>query len=194
MKPMYECLDITLRQLVKDWDNYGDERVQLRCEELLRSFELSDRWRKHEFFKRLIKKLVTDGYAQHKDNREYNYDDLDDFQKNTIITIEGYYFITEENGYTQIKINQTSENNRVATLESNQRANANRMTYLTIVLAVSALGTLVYYGVDLRWNHGWFASGFWWTLVLVVAAVCSVTTYLIVKMLLRKKQQPQQQK
>lgn len=188
MKPMHECLDITLRQLVKDWDNYGDERVQLRCEELLRSFELSDRWRKHEFFKRLIKKLVTDGYAQHKDNREYNYEDLDDFQKNTIITIEGYHFITEENGYTQIKINQTVENNRVATLENNQKANSNRMTYLTVVLAVSAVGTLAYYGVDLYYQHGWFRSEFWWTIFVVVVILSGLTSYIIVKWLLKKKQ------
>ena len=78
----------------RDWDNYGDERVQLRCEELLTSFDLPPRYRKHEFFKRLILKLVKEGYAQNKDNREYRYEDLNDFQKNTIITVEGYYFIT----------------------------------------------------------------------------------------------------
>ena len=170
----------------RDWDNYGDERVQLRCEELLTSFDLPPRYHKHEFFKRLILKLVKEGYAQNKDNREYRYEDLNDFQKNTIITVEGYYFITEENGYTQQKINQDAENNRLVSLENHQRRHRTQLFWLTLILAVSGIGAMFYYGTDLYWEHGWFRSCFWWSVSVVVIVLTAGTTYLVWRLLQRK--------
>jgi hypothetical protein len=100
LKPLHECLDIVLLRLVDDWNNYGDERKDLNCEDLMTSFGLEPQYKKHEFFIGLIDKLIKDGYAELITSRPFD-SRINQYQKNTIITITGYYFILRDGGYTK---------------------------------------------------------------------------------------------
>lgn len=100
MKPLAECLDILLLKMVEDWNNYGDERKDLNCEELLTTFGLEPQYRKHEFFVGLIDKLIKDCYAELIDSRPFD-SKISKYQKNTITTITGYYFRLKQGGYTK---------------------------------------------------------------------------------------------
>ena len=100
MKPLVECLDILLLRLIEDWNNYGDSRKELSCEEMMTTFGLEPQYKKHEFFVGLINKLIKDGYAQLIDSRPYD-SEIQQYQRNTIITITGYYFRLRDGGYTK---------------------------------------------------------------------------------------------
>ena len=100
LKPLPECLDILLRQLVEDWNNYGDDRKDLNSDDLLKRFGLKAPYLKHEFFVGVINHLIKDGYAALIESRQYN-SEISNYQKNTIITITGYYLIMKEGGYTK---------------------------------------------------------------------------------------------
>src|SRR5580692_4179912 len=110
MKSIEECLDIILEQLVKDWDRPDGGRSFLKAEELLRQFDLPSTMQKHEFFKRLILRLIDDGNAETTTGQVLNKSlEMVYFQEYVLITIEGYYFITEKNGYTkQRELNETA--------------------------------------------------------------------------------------
>ena len=102
MKSIEECLDMILGDLVKNWDKPNTERDDLNGKGLLKQFELSDYFQKDEFFKRLIDRLIKDGYAEfNRGKQSWVTDfisDLQWYEKDTLITVEGYYFITKENG------------------------------------------------------------------------------------------------
>jgi hypothetical protein len=87
LKPLTECLDILLLRLVEDWNNYGENRKDLNCEEMLTTFGLEPQYRKHEFFVGLIDKLIKDGYAELINSRPFD-SKISQYQKNTIITTE----------------------------------------------------------------------------------------------------------
>ena len=72
------------------------------------------------------------------------------------ITFEGVYFIKHQDGYQVLQNQKISENTRLDKIESEQRVNRNWTLWLTIILAFSAVATVVYYCVELYWNHGWF--------------------------------------
>lgn len=101
MKSLNECLDIILRRLVDDWNNYGDDRKELNAEAIMTSFGLDPAFRKHEFFVGIIDKLVKDGYAELLVPGRQCDSKISQYQKNTIITIAGYYFILKKGGYTK---------------------------------------------------------------------------------------------
>ena len=99
MKSIEQCLDIILHNLVKNWDKPNNERLYLNAEDLLKQFELPSSMQKHEFFKRLINKLIKDDYAEFLQNDSTHYkNSLEHYQENIVITIEGYYFITNKRG------------------------------------------------------------------------------------------------
>ena len=100
MKLLVECLDILLLRLIEDWNNYGDDRKYLDCEEMMTTFGLEPQYKKHEFFVGLINKLIKDGYAQLINSRPYD-SEIQQYQRNTIITITGYYFRLRDGGYTK---------------------------------------------------------------------------------------------
>lgn len=155
MQSMEFCLDAILLKLVRDWNNYGDERLELNAEDLLTSFDLPPQYRKHEFFVRLIDRLIRDGYAEIINSRPAE-SKIDIYQRNIIVTIEGYFLITQEGGYTQKKINRDAENTRLASLEYHQKYHRRWMTALTTILAVGGLIAAVFYLAELYWKYGWF--------------------------------------
>ena len=102
-----------MTELVKNWNKPDEERDYLKGAELLKQFELPDLMQKHEFFKRLLHRLINDGYAEElTDYPIQKRDSLEWYQKAVVITIEGYYFITEKNGYTQRAINEANRISR----------------------------------------------------------------------------------
>jgi len=100
MKTIEQCLDIILKKLIENWNLPEEKRISLKGEEILAEFNLPEFMQKHEFFKRLILRLIKDNYAEPvgKETLERG-DELSKFENATLITIEGYYFITEKNGY-----------------------------------------------------------------------------------------------
>ena len=99
MRSIEECLDIILQELLKNWDKPNNERLFLESKDILTKFNLPDTMRKDEFFKRLIFRLVNDGYAEFNTHLLMDRNShLDQFEKYPLITIEGYYFITKKNG------------------------------------------------------------------------------------------------
>ena len=82
------------------------------CEVILRQFGLPDNYRKHEFFIRLIDRLVKDGYAEFIDppSLSKEYSKIQYYQEKTIITIEGYHFI-KDGGYQKKKKRKIFKNN-----------------------------------------------------------------------------------
>ena len=152
MKSIEECLDIILRKLVENWDLPQEQRTSLKGEELLSEFGLSDNLKKHEFFKRLIRRLIKDDYAEPVGKEELNPgDDLSKYENATLITIEGLYFITKEGGYEK----QKTEKLRVKTIEDSRNQKMERnderlvswtkwLTYGTIAAAAAALGLLLW--------------------------------------------------
>ena len=111
MKSIEECLDIILDELIKNWDKPNGERDYLNGEDLLTKFDLPTNMRKHEFFKRLILRLIKDGNAEStiSDGPPDMSLDIKFFQDPTLVTIEGYYFRKEKGGYAKERqINETS--------------------------------------------------------------------------------------
>ena len=107
---------------------------------------------------RMLNKLIRDGFV-HFEDIPAGYDDP--FTKAPIkfrrysISFDGKLFI-EQGGYTQQAIRRNAESIRVETLERFQKATADRMTYLTIILAAGALIAALYYLVELYWKYHWF--------------------------------------
>ena len=103
MKSLEYCLDYILKELEKNWDGVAHERTYMVAETILRQFGLPENFRKHEFFIRLVQRLMEDGYAEIIDPgiiaplTRIQY-----FQEKTIITIEGYFFI-KDGGYQKDK-------------------------------------------------------------------------------------------
>jgi hypothetical protein len=106
MKTIEQCLDIILRQLLKNWDKPNNARDNLNSKDLLSQFGLSDTMQKDEFFKRLIFRLVKDGYVEFNTHLTMDRNSpLEQFQNYPLITIEGYYFITKKDGGYENKSN-----------------------------------------------------------------------------------------
>lgn len=100
----------------------------------------------------ILQKLKKDEYIFIQDVTASH----DFFQINSyFLSFDGKLFI-ESGGYTQAIINENAENKRVEALEHSQRATSNRMTYLTIILAVGALIAAIYYLTELYWKYHWF--------------------------------------
>ncbi len=144
MKTIEECLDIILRELVKNWDKPNNEREFLSSKDILTKFDLPDTMQKAEFFKRLIFRLVNDGYAEFNTHLQMDRNShLNQFEDYPLITIEGHYFIKKQNGYTQEK--QDKITLLAAAEDRNQRMERNevrltrwtkRLFYGTIVAAL----------------------------------------------------------
>src|SRR5580700_4358966 len=104
MKSIEECLDIILDELIKGWNKPNNERSTLKAEELLKQFNLPSTMQKHEFFKRLIFRLIADGNAETTDGSQLNKNhELRYFEEYILVTIEGYYFRTEKGGYETLR-------------------------------------------------------------------------------------------
>jgi hypothetical protein len=147
MKSIEECLDIILQELAKNWNKPNEERDNLKGEELLRQFELPPNMQKHEFFKRLIQRLFKDGYAETiSDTYLSILDSINLFEAQTIITIEGYYFITEDKGYT--KAREKRENAETLADERDKRL-ANGTVWLVVVTGALFLLEILIHWDDL---------------------------------------------
>ncbi len=96
MKSKEECLDETLKALLESWKT--EPRTPIPSEKLLESFGIAQ---KHEFYKSLIRKLVSDGYAEYKCPVPSD-DNLDFYQKEILITLDGV-FLLDNKGYVRIK-------------------------------------------------------------------------------------------
>ncbi len=131
MKSIDECLDIILAELVKNWDKPNNERHHLNAEYLLNRFDLPSSMQKHEFFKRLIDKLIKENYAEFIQNESTHYkNSIEHYQENTVITIEGYHFISEPGGgYKNKSIHE--KNDRVLRGSRDKRL-SNGTVYLAI--------------------------------------------------------------
>ncbi len=107
----------------------------------------------------VLKRLEKDGFVEyddravtpgHPENRVYR------------LTFDGR-FRAENGGYLAEADHRRAEadrmiaeNIRAAALERFQRANANRMTYLTIILVVGTVIAALYYSTELYWRYHWF--------------------------------------
>lgn len=180
MKPLNECLDILLKRLADNWNNYGNDRKYLSCEEMMTIFEFNPQYRKHEFFEGLIDKLREDKYAEFIDeNQRSEKDKITFYQQNTIITVMGWYFI-QNGGYVQKKIHEDSEYN-------NQKAQAKATLLLTAVLALGTvpMGLLAF--ADLYHKYKWFQDAYSWWIFGLAFVVGAATSYAVTKLLNRKR-------
>lgn len=156
MKPIEYCLDKILNQLVENREK--DPRAYLKADELLKDFELKE----HEYFKGMIMKLENEKYLQFKDINaaDVNYSTaMEVFTEKTLITVQGYYFIKNQNGYTglitksrelfeaQEKLRKEQENQRKLQADMGERMEKiqKRNLVLTVILAVGAGVASVYY-------------------------------------------------
>ncbi|HVM89956.1 MAG TPA: hypothetical protein VMT76_17340, partial [Puia sp.] len=135
MKSIEECLDMILEDLVKNWDKPENKRDFLKAEDLLNRFELPDMMRKHEFFIRLVKKLIKEGYAEEL-VALHNPQSLDHFQDEILITIEGYHFILS-GGYVNKAMNHNLEKSKNEVIASSPLV-LNRLTKRLIYATVGA--------------------------------------------------------
>jgi hypothetical protein len=158
MKSIEECLDLILKDLAINWDNPENKRAYLKGWELLKKFELPENMQKHEFFKRLIHKLIEDNYAEEDVAYPLKKGDaLSHYEKSALITIEGYYFITKEGGYTQRKINHDAESNRVEKLETSQQKLMGKLNVLTGWIAGGTIALVLVELWNLALDHHWFS-------------------------------------
>ncbi|HLY70028.1 MAG TPA: hypothetical protein VKR53_09875 [Puia sp.] len=165
MKSIEECLDMILHDLVQNWDLPDAKREWLKGEDLLKRFELPDNMHKHEFFKRLIRRLIKDDFAETNGGRKLEQgDDINVYEQATLITIEGYYFIIEQNGYTQREEKRltdiTASNDRNERMERNEERLVRwnrRMTFATIFAGLCGLALAVISFVDLSLKYHWFS-------------------------------------
>lgn len=127
-----------------------------------------------------------EGLMYFDDGGGWRLSDYDDRKEDGkyLISCKGKLLLDGVGGFVQQKINDDFENNRL-------KAIATQTLRLTLILALGAAGTLIYYGVDLYWKYNWFQSAFWWTVFAVVVCLAALTAYLTTKLLLRKK--PQQE-
>lgn len=107
MKTIEECLDIILRQLLANWSKPNNERDNLNAADLLKEFNLPDVMQKHEFFKRLIHRLIKDGYVE-TTGILYPEADIPYYENLPIITIEGFYFINDEGYFKKKEVNENA--------------------------------------------------------------------------------------
>ena len=99
----------------------------------------------------ILEKLEKDGYIVSKPVKYQEMNAPFDEPKSHIgysSTFEGAIFL-EKNAYVGQEERHHAENIRVATLEKNQKTNANRMTYLTIVIAFGTLIAAAYYLIEI---------------------------------------------
>lgn len=90
-----------------------------------------------------------------KQDKFSDYIEKENGRKLWYITFEGIMFL-RRGGYSGQQIRRDAENIRVETLERNQRVNANRMIYLTIILAVGTSIAAWYYGIEICKSYHWF--------------------------------------
>jgi len=140
MKSIEECLDIILNKLVENWNQPDGNRTYLQGEKLLQEFDLPQLLQKHEFFKRLVDRLVKDGYAELKATGQAHFE-LSHYQEDTLITIEGYNFINQ-GGYSEVvnqnKINADAEEAQKQRMEKNEVRLVSwtkRLTWATVIAA-----------------------------------------------------------
>lgn len=69
----------------------------------------------------------------------------EDYMGNYVLSLKGKIF----EGYVKAKIRSDAESMRVESLENNQKVYANRMTYLTIILAAGGMIAAIYYGIEI---------------------------------------------
>lgn len=180
MKPLNECLDILLTRLADNWNNYGNDRKYLSCEEMMTIFEFNPQYRKHEFFEGLIDKLMEDKYAEFIDeNQRTEKDKITFYQQNTIITVLGWYFI-QNGGYVKKTFVEDSERN-------NLKEQAKATLRLTVVLAVAAVPVGLLALADLYHHYKWFQDTQSWWISILALIVSGATAYVVSKLLNRKR-------
>lgn len=112
MKTIEESLDYILVKLKGNWNNSGG-RKYLECEKMLSDLGYPPDFRKHEFFMRLIDRLRKDDYAEFTKNDIGMRSWIDYYQQETLITVEGFYFITNpKGGYEKTAANVLKNDNR----------------------------------------------------------------------------------
>jgi hypothetical protein len=73
-----------------------------------------------------------------------------------LLSCKGKLFKEGVGGFVKQKLNLDAENTRLANLEYHQIRHRNQMIWLTLILAASALATMIYYAVEMYWRYGWF--------------------------------------
>ena len=123
MKPIYECCDIMLSHLEK---NYGIDPIpNLDIIDLLKKFDVPSG--RHEFFKGILNILIDDGYADFLDYViDRKQQKLEVYKNRVLITPKGFQFI-QDGGYT-------TRHER----EISQRKNRNLKDVLLIIAAFGA--------------------------------------------------------
>ena len=147
MYTIEESLDAILIELKNNWNNSGG-RKYLKCEELLTKFGYPPDFRKHEFFMRLIDRLIKDDYAEFTTNEQQTRSRITYYQEETLITVEGYYFITNANGgYKNAALNdERAENLRVIY--------ENRLLYGTWGVAIGAVSLVAWEMIKFYYYEG----------------------------------------
>lgn len=105
----------------------------------------------------ILNKLIKDGYAEElksvvADRLKVGAQEIFYSYK---ITFEGD-FLKSSGGYQELQNQKNAENIRLDKIESHQMEHRRWMNRLTLILAVSAVATVIYYGVELYWKYGWF--------------------------------------
>jgi hypothetical protein len=109
----------------------------------------------------IINKLMKDGYAEEIKAKlpQPAFYDSNNLEAGYIIsykiTFEGMY-LKSSGGYQGLQNQKDAENIRLEKIERKVMANQRFLTWLTVIVAVSAAATVVYYAVELYWRYGWF--------------------------------------
>lgn len=106
MESIEYCLDVLLKRLDQNWK--PSERDHLNVNEFLTEMGYPIR---HEYFISLIDKLISDGYTKLSPTDE-TLNEIDLYQKRTIITIEGHYFVKENRSFVVEKRLRDTEKDR----------------------------------------------------------------------------------
>jgi len=140
----------------KSWEKPNNERDALQGEEILKDFGLPSIYRKQEFFKWAVNKLVSDGNAEIIPGCQYEEYDIKRFQECTLITLQGYYFI-ENGGYTTKKTNDDAEDNRLKNIETSQLDTGKKLNVLTGWVAGGTIALVLVELLNLALEHHWFS-------------------------------------
>lgn len=144
MYTIEQSLDGILLKLKENWNNSGGRKF-LVCEDVLTEFGFPPDYRKHEFFIRLIDKLVNDGYAEVIDLLPLQVaTKITLYQQNTIITVEGFYFINAGGYVAKARRDETSRELR----DSRDKRLSNGTVWLAVgtflIVAWELLKTFVF--------------------------------------------------
>ncbi len=177
-----QVIDIVLETIVKTDKSPLELTEGAIFETIIKTYPDLNREGFGKEFVRIIKRLKSDEYIIQKEftyTINNNWGELESTETvvSFDITFDGALFY-EQGGYAGELRRQNAESIRVATLAETQRVNANRMTYLTTILAVFAvLSVLIQSIKELHWV---LSIQFWTAFLLFSSGILTGVCILLI--------------